>query len=342
MKIKRKKGNALIEFAMVFPLLAVFTMGSVYLSISFGQKAMMNGFAFYEARAMSVRKDPKSAHEMIVARYKKDSDGKQPWLEKIKSEVTVNENMLEVVLTKEPVKMDMLYNCLSLLGGKKPTNIKEIKSYINVPYEYIEHNQNGYKSDRSKTGSVVDYEAQYALEKGIKEAISGFPDSVKTLITGTIFKKMVDPKKDEANNDSKRADEIVGTNQELNMKVLAEKLEGTWNIEYKDVTDGGTNSATNEKPKTIDFDAIGNPSQVKKIYESMNFLETTGNHIGKIQVGGVALNIIKDTLPAAKPIGAIVDVMAKGAEIVEPKLTGFSKLVSENNSRLFKDSIIQR
>ncbi|MEK7431857.1 MAG: hypothetical protein AABZ74_01890 [Cyanobacteriota bacterium] len=342
MKIKRKKGNALIEFAMVFPLLAVFTMGSVYLSISFGQKAMMNGFAFYEARAMSVRKEPKSSHEMILARYKKDSDGKQPWLEKVKSEVTVNENMLEVVLTKDPVKMDMLYNCLSLLGGKKPTNIKEIKSYINIPYEFVEHNHKGYKSDRSETYNVVDYEAQYALEKGIKEAISGFPDSLKNLITGSIFKKMVDPKTDHSMNDSEKSDMVLSTNQSENMKVLAERLEGTWNIEYKDVTDGGTNSATNEKPKTIDFDTIGNPSEVKKIYESMNFLETTGNHIGKIQVGGVALNVIKDTLPAAKPIGAIVDVMAKGAEIVEPKLTKFSELVSKNNSNLFKDSIIQR
>ena len=32
-------------------------------------------------------------------------------------------------------------------------------------------------------------------------------------------------------------------------------------------------------------------------------------------------NVIKDTLPAAKPIGAIVDVMAKAAELAEPKLT---------------------
>lgn len=336
---KKQVGNALIEFAMVFPLLAVFTMGSIYLSISFGQKAMMNGLAFYEARTASVRKADANIDDMVKARYKLDSSGKQPWLDKVKSNISIKDDMLEVTITKDPVKMDMLYNSLALLGGNKPTNIKEIKSYMNLPYEYIEHTHSGYSSDRSQTYSVVDYKAEYTFEKFIKESMSSFPTSIQGWVNNTIFKKMVDQKQDNQMNDMKKSDDVLGTNQSSNMKVLQSSF-SDWSMDYKDVTNGGINSATNELPVDLTID------DPDKFLSSMNFLRTTGENVGKIETGKVALVLIKASLinvtPAGQALSQVMKVVGTAAEKVQPVLSEVSGTVSKGNKLLFRETVIPR
>lgn len=337
---KNQNGNALIEFAMVFPLLAVFTMGSIYLSISFGQKAMMNGLAFYEARAASVRKADANIDDMVKARYKLDSGGKQPWLDKVKSNISIKDDMLEVTITKDPVKMDMLYNCLALLGGNKPTNIKEIKSYMDLPYEYIEHNQNGSISDRPQTYSIVDYQAEYTFEKFIKDSMSSFPTSIQGWVNDTIFKKMVDPKQDSTVNDMKKSDDVLGTNQSTNMKVLQSSF-SDWSMDYKDVTNGGINSATNELPVDLTID------DPNKLLSSMNFLRTTGENVGKIETGKIALTVINNTLlsnltPAGQAVNQVMKVIGAAAEKVQPVLSDVSGTVSKGNRLLFRETVIPR
>lgn len=337
---KRKKGNALIEFAMVFPLLAVFTMGSIWLSIAFAQKSMMNGFAFYEARAASVRNDAQNIHEDVLARYKKDSNGKQPWLEKAESNIKVSNNQIEVEITKEPLRMDMLYNCLALLGGKKSADIKQIKSNMYIPYEYVKHKNS--PSDRPQTYNVVDYEAEYTFESYLKDKMSVLPQGIQKWINETIFNKMVDPKSDNnlEDNDNKLRNKILGTDQVFNMKKLKTQLEDNFNIEYKEVTYGGGNSATNEKPKDISFDDIG--KDPLKIARSMNFLEATGNHIAAIETGKIALIVIKDSLPAAKPLGAVMDIVGQAGETVAPVLDTLSEDVSLLNTKLYRESVISK
>lgn len=336
---KKQTGNALIEFAMVFPLLAVFTMGSIYLSISFGQKAMMNGLAFYEARSASVRKADADIDTMVKARYKLDSGGKQPWLDKVKSNISIKDGMLEVTITKDPVKMDMLYNSLALLGGNKPTSIKEIKSYMDLPYEYVEHNQNGSISDRSQTYSVVDYKAEYTFEKFIKESIASFPTSIQSWVNDTIFKKMVDQKQDSNMNDMKKSDDVLGTNQSANMKVLQSSF-SDWSMDYKDVTNGGINSATNELPVDLTID------DPNKFLSSMNFLRTTGENVGKIETGKVALVLIKASLinvtPAGQALSQVMKVVGTAAEKVQPVLSDVSGTVSKGNRLLFRETVIPR
>lgn len=335
---KNQSGNALIEFAMVFPLLVVFTMGSIYLSISFGQKAMMNGLAFYEARSASVRKANANIDGMVKDRYKLDSNGKQPWLEKVKSEIAIKDEILEVTLTKDPVKMDMLYNSLALLGGNKPTNIKEIKSYMNLPYEYVEHAKSA--SDRSPTYAVVDYSAEYTFEKFIKNAMESFPTSIQGWVNNTIFKKMVDQKQDSNSNASARSDDVLGANQATNMKVLQSSF-SDWNMDYKDVTNGGINSATNEAPIDLSMD---NP---ENFLSSMNFLKTTGDNVGKIETGKVALILIKSTLlsnitPAGQAVSQVMKIVGTAADTVQPVLSDVSETVSKGNRLLFRESVIPR
>lgn len=331
---KNQSGNALIEFAMVFPLLVVFTMGSIYLSISFGQKAMMNGLAFYEARSASVRKADVNVDRMVKDRYKLDSNGKQPWLEKVKSEIAVKDEILEVTLTKDPVKMDMLYNSLALLGGNKPTNIKEIKSYMNLPYEYVEHAKSN--SDRSPTYAVVDYSAEYTFEKFIKNAMESFPTSIQGWVNNAIFKKMLDQKQDSNSNASARSDDVLSTNQSTNMKVLQSSF-SDWNMDYKDVTNGGINSATNEAPVDLSMD---NP---EKFLSSMNFLKTTGDNVGKIETGKVALILIlKDLNPAGQAASQVIQIVGNAADTVQPVLSDVSETVSKGNRLLFRESVIPR
>ena len=55
--IKDEKGNSLVEFALVLPMLLVLTVGGVYLSVSFSHKSIMNGVSFMQARAASVRQN---------------------------------------------------------------------------------------------------------------------------------------------------------------------------------------------------------------------------------------------------------------------------------------------
>ena len=156
--IKDEEGNSLMEFALVFPLLILLTLGNIYLSISFTQKADMNGIAFLQARALSVH-SPRlapSSDEIkngIQTSYIEKSG--HNWVEKVKSDYSYSDKDVKVSLIKEPMRIDLLANAISILGGSKPQSgdkITQIKTVMSLPTEYTSGD-----GDRPLTSTTVDY-----------------------------------------------------------------------------------------------------------------------------------------------------------------------------------------
>ena len=58
-------GQGLVEFALVLPILLLLTLGTVLLTLSYIQKARMNGLAYMSARVASVR-SPTSMRRLLL------------------------------------------------------------------------------------------------------------------------------------------------------------------------------------------------------------------------------------------------------------------------------------
>ena len=54
--LQEQDGQGLVEFALVLPILLLLTLGTILLTLSYIQKARMNGLAFMSARVAIVRR----------------------------------------------------------------------------------------------------------------------------------------------------------------------------------------------------------------------------------------------------------------------------------------------
>jgi len=131
--IKNKKtGAALVEFAIMLPVLVVLTIGSIYISISYAQKSVVNGFTFLEARGASVRKDYKDIARAAKDYYLKQAGKKQKWIENSRSTVTLSDNNIIVTNELDTLKFDILINSIAAISGNKPDKNKKISTIIHI------------------------------------------------------------------------------------------------------------------------------------------------------------------------------------------------------------------
>ena len=146
----------------------------------------MNGLAFMETRAASVRQQHTMIAEHAVRNYMKSTEGQQKWLEEAKSEIKVDSQTkdLRVDVTKDAMNTEILSNALNVIGGRKPdgkAEIKKVKSAMVLPIEYIDKAKG---SDRPNTRTTVNYETAPVGGDFInKNLLDKLPKSVSELIS---------------------------------------------------------------------------------------------------------------------------------------------------------------
>ncbi len=324
--LKDEKGNSIIEFSLVLPLLIVLTVGGVYLSVSFSQKSIMNGLAFMETRAASVRKEHRQIAEHARKNYKRSTDGKQVWLDKSESAISVQKNYdLKVTVTRDAMSADILANSLSILTGNKSDNkIKKMTSTMILPIEYITLAN---RSDRPYTSTTVNYRTSPAGGDFIEQALlSKLPSPVRSMI-GTdgerygMFMSFVDNKKG-LDNDTHRVDGILSSDPKRNMENV-NKCYAHWGLD--------TAPAVSEKPG-----GMGNFSNVN----SLAFLQMTAGHIKAIQTGANAAQIAARFAGFEAVIDGVLAPMKQVGSTVLPQVTNFAHKFADftenNNNRIFK------
>lgn len=334
--IDDEQGNSMVEFALILPLLIVLTMGGIYLSVSFGQKSIMNGLTFLEGRAGSVRANYAAIDKLAKEAFKRggNSDlpsnpiGSDSWLDKTKANVSVEgsqmgKQKLRVVLEKEAMNIDMLSNALSLLSGNKPDgkpNLRKLKTTALFPYEYSFRSTNGYISDRPKTYSVVDYEAKNTLEKGVDKIISQLPSQeAKDKIKEYLFAKLVDPKKIDGINDSEQADGVLSADPTRNMKNVKEAYR-RWGITYNFTP--GADGLSSESPNgTISIN-------------SLKPLEVTAEYATMIESGAKLTSIVA-TVNGVPGFATVKKVLGPVAGVIKDTGTQLSETVSTYNRNLY-------
>lgn len=326
--LSEEEGSSMVEFAIVLPVLIVLTIGSIYLSVGFTQKSIMNGLAFMETRAASVRQQHTKIAEHAVKNYMKSTDGQQLWLEEAESDISVDiqTNDLKVIVTKDAMNTEVLSNALNIIGGRKPdgkAEIRKVKSAMILPIEYIDKAKG---SDRPNTRTTVNYEtAPVGGDFLAKNLLDKLPQSVSELI---VPKSLVDPKDDDTLgggvNDSKRADRILGSDSTYNME-RANEVYKYWGLD---------NFGTSEKP---------NSRSIAKV-NTLGFLDITAENVALIE-GGANLAQIAAKFATFGPIvqTALKPIQSVGAAVlptVESVGTKFADMAETNNNRIFKKSLV--
>lgn len=336
--INDEQGNSMVEFALILPLLIVLTMGGIYLSVSFGQKSIMNGLTFLEGRAGSVRANYAAIDKLAKETFKRggNSDlpsnpiGSDSWLDKTTANISVEGNQLgkqklRVVLEKEAMNIDMLSNSLAILSGNKPSDkpdIRKIRTTAVFPYEYSFRSTNGYISDRPKTYSVVDYEAKNTLEKGVEKIIDKIPSQeAKDTIKEYLFSKLVDPKKIEGINDSEQADGVLSADATRNMKNVKEAYR-RWGLTYN-FTPGTNGILSSETPNgTISIN-------------SLKPLEVTAEYATMIESGAKLTSIVASASTGIPGFATVKKVLGPVAGTIKDTGTQMADVVSTYNRNIY-------
>jgi hypothetical protein len=330
--ISEEQGNSTVEFALVLPMLIVLTVGGIYLSVSFGQKAVMNGVNFMEVRAGSVHANPPETARKAMDLYLAQAENKQRWLER--AEVLpqpvygkANNGMTDfrVSLAKEGMKIDLLLNSLRFLSGKKPElGFSKITSTMTLPIEYVTHKTaSGSVSDHSETYSVVDYETKTGLDEFMdKLLLDKLSGEMGDKVRETLFQKLVDPKKINGIHDSKQADRVVGTNPQYNMNNV-KKAYGYWGLEFE----YPAKAKNSEQPKPGGFN-------------SLFFLQKSGEHAHAIKNGAALAGIALSMTGALAGAEAVLGPMSKAAEVVEFVGDKVGRYAETNNKFIFRKGLV--
>ena len=151
----RERGQAMIEFAIVLPILIVLTLGGIYLTLSYLHKLRMNGLAFMSARVAAVRSTDFEAADFVKKRYQQLSQ--QKWVNQIESTAsTPTSEQARITLEKPAERLDLLANAMDILSGggnQKPT---VLYAQATLPREYWTLGSEA----RPRTRTLVDYRYQ--------------------------------------------------------------------------------------------------------------------------------------------------------------------------------------
>lgn len=161
--VRDESGQGLVEFAVVLPILLLLTVGTIMLTLSYIQKARMNGLAFMSARVAAVRRPNVDAAAYTLQQYRERTG--QNWLQ----EVTVQPqptgpNEVGIRLSKPGERVDVFANLVSGQQNQQPMNLVV---QMQLPKESSETG-----SLRPQTYSEVDYQYE---PRGVGELLSNLP-----------------------------------------------------------------------------------------------------------------------------------------------------------------------
>lgn len=148
----RQRGQAMVEFAIVLPILIVLTLGGIYLTLSYLHKLRMNGLAFMAARVAAVRAEGYDAAGFVKERYKQTSG--QNWVDQLSTPSTLpSSGQASVVLQKQTERLDLLANAIDILSGGGSSDPVQLTARATLPREYWTYNGEA----RPRTRTIVDY-----------------------------------------------------------------------------------------------------------------------------------------------------------------------------------------
>lgn len=147
---RKQRGQALVELALIMPVLVLLIFGSLYIVYAFMQRSVMNGAAFMAARTVSVR-NPDQVHHWATAAQvhfrEKARLGKRHWLRKAKIEGKVG----LVTLTEPDGVWPVVARAASIPAGERGWR-QQI--HVAMAPEYV---RIGNYSGRPPTAAVIDY-----------------------------------------------------------------------------------------------------------------------------------------------------------------------------------------
>lgn len=233
---QEQSGQGLVEFAIVLPILLLLTVGTILLTLSYIQKARMNGLAYMSARVAAVRRPNVDAPAFTLQKYKEVS--RQNWVDQVKSSQQNQSDRVVVRLQKPGERLDALAN---LISGQPSQQPMDLIVQMQLPLETTRSGEL-----RRRTYSEVDYTYQ---DRGLGSLIKAIPDA---LIDDT---QMADPMSGSVDN----KDQILSLNPP--------------NSQLKDFyKDRGWSEALtkNSEPASGDFGSM------VKVYDNFKLIESGG------------------------------------------------------------------
>ncbi len=168
--LKEEQGQGIVEFAVVLPILLLLTLGTVMLTLSYMQKAQMNGLAFQAARVAAVRRNPDfDAAKYTLEQYKQRSG--QVWIDTITARSEERDNGTQVRLTKPAQRLDVLANLIS--GQPGSDQPRELGAQMHLRREIRDSG-----SERPQTYSEVSYRYQASGVLPWLKLLEGLPNGI--------------------------------------------------------------------------------------------------------------------------------------------------------------------
>lgn len=170
--LREETGQGLVEFAIVLPILLMLTLGTILLTLSYIQKARMNGLAFMSARVAAVRRSDFDAADFTMKKYAELSQ--QTWLSEVTaSRPNTDRDAVAVGLRKPGERLDVLAN---LISGQSSQPL-DLMVEMQLPREY-----SGTGSLRAATFTQVDYQFSNAKMVATLGALSILPIYTDVLV----------------------------------------------------------------------------------------------------------------------------------------------------------------
>lgn len=236
---KSQRGQGLVEFSLVLPILLLLTLGTILLALSYIQKARINGLAYMGARVATVRRANFDAADFTLKKYAERSG--QNWLSEVTATVPGSSaDKVAIRLSKPGERLDVLAN---LISGQNTNQPLDLIVEMQLPREYT-----GTGSLRPATFTQVDY---HYKPHGLGDLLTLIP---KVLLDTT---QLVDESKPDNFGERDQNLGLEPSNQNLE-KYYAHR---GWQKAY---------SQNDEDPKSSDF------AGMQTVYANFKAIETGG------------------------------------------------------------------
>lgn len=284
-------GQAMLEFALVLPLLLLFTIGTIFITLSFMHKSRMNALAFTSARAASVRPADFDSNQFVIDKYEERSG--QRWLSEVRAEkLPVQNDEVGVKMSKPGERLDILVN---LVSGSSNKQVRNLVVQMRLPQEYPDSSP-----ARTQTFSEIDYRASYLPTSTLSAKIK----LIDALVPNSLF-----------NTDS-MADDPTG---------------GSSNLGERDDKVGIDPPNTNLKAFYDDIDWDAYRTHDESPTGTLRTQQRIGDNFKKLEAGGTVLDLIADLTPIASVIkGVFGDVAGTVAEQVEQETNSLTQSIDRD------------
>jgi TadE-like protein len=180
-------GQAMVEFALVLPFLALLTFGTLEVALYLQQQSAINGAAFIAARSAAVLGNDKGATDKALKSYTEATG--MPWLQAAKIADDSNKGQARYSLV---AGSDRLTGLISGLTGGKVTGFDTLSSEAVLPMEYDARGYYGQSQTvtyKAKTISLIEYPSHEKLPifspersfKNIQNAVKNVNDVLKKI-----------------------------------------------------------------------------------------------------------------------------------------------------------------